>query len=183
MGETSGSLNVNNQYDNYWAYIRHGEEKQMKIIQWYAAVVGAILAFYFKDKLPINLEIFPWPLATFLFVYSIFVCLTLLRHKMNYENWLKKINKLDNSPPEPKNFISSFFCTFTPVVIIGAGCTGLLETVLFPKSGYWWLYSTIIYVSIFIVLYHVWIVLGSSIPAQLRGCYRRLFHLGNKEID
>ena len=168
MGENNNLLNVNNQYDNYWSYIRHGEEKQMKIIQWYAAVVGAIFAFYFKDKSPIYLEIFPWPLAIFLFVYSVFVCLTLLRHKMNYGDWLRKINKLDNDPQKEKRFISSFFCTFTPVVIIGAGCTGLLEIVMFPKSGYWWLYSVLTYIAVFIVLYFIWIYRESSIVELIR---------------
>jgi hypothetical protein len=122
------------EYKNKWAYVRHTEEVQNKAIQWFILIVGAILAFLFKDinglSNAVGNKLYIIPLL-FLVLYSASLNLLLLLQKKNYNRYTDRILELEKKFCEfelelPKSrTLTVFRLRYTLVTLVGAGCVFL----------------------------------------------------------
>ncbi len=124
-------------------YLRHTEDHDLKVLQWYFLVIAGSLALLFNksDSLIAPLQKQgSIPLLTFLVLYSIFISLYLFFRKQNYNLFVNRLIDLEK-----------IYCDFTEqspgrtvfkvyrlrlifVNLLGAGCIYLLAYALTPTG-------------------------------------------------
>lgn len=123
------------EYNNKWGYIKHTEEMEFKLIQWYLVVAGGLLAFAFSDFGEFS-DVINNPLTAllllFVVVYSIFLCILLLVQKSHYVRHLDRLEFMERvyggleRQVASGRVITSFRARYVLIDLIGSGCVFLL---------------------------------------------------------
>ncbi|MCG2754099.1 MAG: hypothetical protein L6247_00770 [Desulfobacteraceae bacterium] len=161
------------EYKQKRAYLRHIESFDLKIIQWYFAIVGAGLAFLWKGANSISepLKISAAPLLIFLVVYSVFISLFLFFRKRNYKAFVDRILELENKHCGTSHEIrdTQFFSVFrfrhSFVNLAGAACSFLLIMALFKNNC---IYFSAIVGALYLVIFTIfpWLLSKSKKPTS-----------------
>lgn len=137
------------EYKEKRAYLRHIEDLDLKVIQWYFVVVAGVLAFLYNkaDNLytPLQKE-GSIPLLLFLVLYSIFTSIYLILRKRNYNLFVSRIVELEGiycnfKGDSNQSIFKVYRARLIFVNLLGASCfylfsyalssTGLLPSLLF----------------------------------------------------
>lgn len=130
------------EYAAKWEYVRHLEKSRAGTMQWYAVVVGAILAFALKDLDGKTITEWPAerpyliPLLVFALVYSAITLMYLHAHKRNYERYTARLTELEGSARVPKARLGVFDTYFLMASLLGVGLAFLLAWLVGGARSY-----------------------------------------------
>lgn len=149
------------EYKNKWEYVRHTEEMENKSIQWFLAIVGAVISFLFKDGNGLvqtrGAALYLVPLF-FLVIYSLFLNLLLLFQKRNYKKYTDRLQdlektycKFETKKSSSSRLLTVFRLRYFLVTLVGA-CCAFLGHYQWSGSFIWSAVFSVSYAAIFIVL-------------------------------